>query len=168
MSLTAPICRRCCIRLKEWCAIAHLRLSSFRVRSCEPPRNDDGGVARDESAFAAATTSPMDSPAAQVASDSTVKQPEASTHSPAAQSRPGRADARPQIDRGRREDRVPATAPTAPAQKGLRERALTTGTGGNHAGLPCAVALRLIRDLLGEPSRLPPSSPRDLWSRART
>src|SRR5581483_2313133 len=55
-------------------------------------------------------------------------------------------------DRGRREDRVPATAPTAPAQKRLRERALTTGTGGNHAGLPCAVALRLIRDLVSAKS----------------
>ena len=57
----------------------------------------------------------------------------------------------PRKDRGRREDRVPATAPTAPAQRRLRERALTTGTGGNHAGLPCAVALRLIRALPGEP-----------------
>jgi hypothetical protein len=29
--------------------------------------------------------------------------------------------------------------------------------GGDHTGLPCAVVLRLIGALLGEPSRLPPS-----------
>jgi hypothetical protein len=47
-----------------------------------------------------------------------------------------------------------------PRAKKLRERALTTGERGNHAGLPCAMALRLIRVLPGEPACLPPSSAR--------
>jgi len=62
----------------------------------------------------------------------------------------------PSKARGRREGRV-AAAPGALAQKKLRKRE-STGTGGDHTGLPCAVVLRLIRDLLGEPCRLPPSS----------
>jgi hypothetical protein len=59
-----------------------------------------------------------------------------STHDPAAQSRPGYAKCSPSMNRGRREDQVPATAPTAPAQRRLRERALTTGTGGDTPAFP--------------------------------
>jgi|SRR5579872_2475814 len=59
---------------------------------------------------------------------------------------------------GRREDRV-AAAPGALAQKKLRKRK-NLGYGGDHTGLPRAMVLRLIRDLLGEPSRLPPSPSR--------
>jgi len=42
-------------------------------------------------------------------------------------------------------------------RKKLRKRE-STGTGGDHTGLPCAMVLRLIRDLPGEPCRLPPSA----------
>src|ERR1700731_546334 len=55
---------------------------------------------------------------------------------------------------GRREGRVP-TAPMAPLQQEARGR--TTGTGGS-SGLPCAMVLRLIRDLPGDHAWLPPSS----------
>src|SRR5581483_11428509 len=52
-----------------------------------------------------------------------------------------------------------------PCAKGICASARTTGYGGDHTGLPCAVVLRLIRDLLGEPSRLPPSPPRSFQLR---
>ncbi len=42
-------------------------------------------------------------------------------------------------------------------RKKLRKRE-STGTGGDHTGLPCAMVLRLIRALPGEPCRLPPSA----------
>src|SRR5713101_3848763 len=47
---------------------------------------------------------------------------------------------------GRREGRVP-TAPMVRVQQKARGR--TTGTGGS-SGLPCAMVLRLIRDLPGD------------------
>jgi len=56
--------------------------------------------------------------------DSIFKQPGYTLAFPRRDPRPGRAKHVPRKVRGRREDRVPATAPTAPAQKGLRERAL--------------------------------------------
>jgi hypothetical protein len=43
-------------------------------------------------------------------------------------------------------------------RKKLRKRK-NLGYGGDHTGLPCAMVLRLIRDPLGEPSRLPSSQP---------
>jgi hypothetical protein len=103
---------------------------------------------------------PADSSAADVTSDPIFKQPGYTLAFSRRDRRPSLVKPCPSRDRGRREDRVPATAPTAPAQRRLRERALTTGERGNHSGLPCAVALRLIRTLLGEPFRLPPSSAR--------
>src|ERR1700756_3656681 len=60
--------------------------------------------------------------------------------------------------RGCREGRV-AAAPGAPAQK-IFARARKPQVQAVTTGLPCAVVLRLIRALLGEPSRLPPSPPR--------
>jgi hypothetical protein len=54
--------------------------------------------------------------------------------------------------RGCREDRVPATAPTAPAQKQLRERALTTGERGITPAFPARVVYGLYRALPGEPA----------------
>jgi hypothetical protein len=77
--------------------------------------------------------------------------------------------------RGRREGRV-AAAPGAPAQKEFA-RAREPQVQAVTTGLPCAMVLRLIRALLGEPSCLPPSPPRcvsivgslapDIWG-ART
>jgi hypothetical protein len=61
-------------------------------------------------------------------------------------------------NRGCREGRV-AAAPGAPAQK-IFARARKPQVQAVTTGLPCAVVLRLIRALLGEPSRLPPSPPR--------
>jgi hypothetical protein len=61
---------------------------------------------------------------------------------------------RPRNRRGRRERRVP-TAPMVRVQQKARGR--TTGTGGS-SGLPCAMVLRLIRDLPGDHAWLPPSS----------
>jgi hypothetical protein len=61
---------------------------------------------------------------------------------------------RPRNRRGRREGRVP-TAPMVRVQQKARGR--TTGTGGS-SGLPCAMVLRLIRDLPGDHAWLPPSS----------
>ena len=52
--------------------------------------------------------------------------------------------------RGRREDRV-AAAPGALAQK-ICASAKTTGTGGDHTGLPCAMVYGLFPALLGEPA----------------
>src|SRR6267142_2007946 len=57
------------------------------------------------------------------------------------------------MTRGRREGRVP-TAPMVRVQQKARGR--TTGTGGS-SGLPCAMVLRLIRDLPGDHAWLPPS-----------
>jgi len=42
-------------------------------------------------------------------------------------------------------------APVGPRAKKSRESAKSTGVGGEHSGLPCAMVLRLIRALLGEP-----------------
>jgi hypothetical protein len=53
--------------------------------------------------------------------------------------------------RGRREDRVTA-APGALAPEKLRGGRVTTGTDGNHSGLPCAVVYGLLRALPGEPA----------------
>src|SRR6202008_1662719 len=58
-------------------------------------------------------------------------------------------------NRGGREGRV-AAAPGAPAQKWIA-RARKPQVQAVTTGLPCAMVLRLIRALLGEPSRLPPS-----------
>ena len=138
-----------CARTELWCAIAYLRIQRFRVRSFGPSRNDGGEghirVRRQirQRRLIQFSNNPGYTPAL-----------------PRRNQRPGFAKPCPSGDRGRREDRVPATAPTAPAQRRLRERALTTGERGNHSGLPCAVVLRLIGALPGEPSRLPPSSPR--------
>src|SRR6185312_15142970 len=62
-------------------------------------------------------------------------------------------------NRGRREDRVPA-APTAPAQKKLREARVDHRYRRIHSGLPCAMVYGLLRALPGEPACLPPSSAR--------
>jgi len=58
-------------------------------------------------------------------------------------------------ERGRREDRVPARTRGPRAAKVARGR--TTG-GAGSSGLPCAMVLRLIRDLPGDRALLPPSS----------
>src|SRR5581483_8804472 len=42
-------------------------------------------------------------------------------------------------------------APVGPRAKNSRKGAKSTGCGGEHSGLPCAMVLRLIRALLGEP-----------------
>jgi hypothetical protein len=47
-----------------------------------------------------------------------------------------------------------------PRAKKIARRARDHRYRRKHSGLPCAVVLRLIRTLLGEPSRLPPSPPR--------
>ena len=132
-----------------WCAIAHLRISRFRVWSFGPSRND-GGESHIHQQIRQQRLIQFSNSPGYTSAFSRRHQ------------RPSLAKSCPSKDRGRREDRVPATAPTAPAQKRLRERALTTGERGNHSGLPCAVVLRLIRALLGEPSRLPPSPSRSL------
>ena len=57
--------------------------------------------------------------------------------------------------------------PTAPAQKRLRERALTTG-GAASRRPSLRSGLRLIRALLGEPSCLPPSQATTRWASSPT
>jgi hypothetical protein len=72
----------------------------------------------------------------------------------AARMRPSYSNDLPSKRRGRREGRVP-TAPMVRVQQKARGR--TTGESGS-SGLPCAMALRLIRDLPGDHAFLPPSS----------
>ena len=76
--------------------------------------------------------------------------------------RPDRASSLPLLkDGGRREGRVPPH-PWSACNKKARGR--TTGTGGS-SGLPCAMVLRLIRDLPGDRAFLPPSPCRNKFLR---
>ena len=54
--------------------------------------------------------------------------------------------------RGRREDRVPAGTRGPSREKTRAKGAKTTGDGGEHSGLPCAMVYGLLRALLGEPA----------------
>ena len=73
------------------------------------------------------------------------------------QSRPGLDDTHPRKQRGRRECRVKASPMARLQQK--KQAAVTTGSA-RSTGIPCAMVLRLIRDLLGDRAFLPPSSAR--------
>src|SRR6201995_1374195 len=69
--------------------------------------------------------------------------------------RPSDALSSPSENRGRRECRV-HDAPTALRAKGEDAREANTGTP-KSPGTPCAMVLRLLRDLPGDPSFSPPA-----------
>ena len=74
---------------------------------------------------------------------------------PATRSRPGVATSSALSDRrGRRECRVMASPMARLQQK--KQAAVTTGSA-RSTGIPCAMVLRLIRDLPGDRALLPPS-----------